>query len=373
VGKTRLAVQTAMQVAEQFAGGVWFVDLAPITDPDVVPVAVMRALGLSDQPGRSTVEALLSFIGERRMLVVLDNCEHLLDACAALVAAVVGACPKAAVLATSREPIRAAGEVIWPVPSLSLVDEAVELFCVRARHVRPDFHASDADASTVAEICARLDGIPLAIELAAARVRALSPTEILDSLRDRFRLLTGGARTAMRRQQTLRASVDWSHALLTGPERVLFRRLSVFLGGFDLDAAQAIAGDAEVARYQILDQLALLVDKSLVAAENSRGRTRYRMLETVRQYALEKLGESGEAEAVRTRHRDYYINFAAALENRTNSGPRVSVKQAETEIDNLRAAFAWSRDRSAPEAALALASSLRPLWVIRGRVREGLA
>jgi predicted ATPase/class 3 adenylate cyclase/DNA-binding CsgD family transcriptional regulator len=373
VGKTRLAVQIATQAADEYGDGVWFVDLAPITDPDVVPVAVMRALGLSDQPGRSIMDALLSFIGERRMLVVLDNCEHLLGACATLIAAMVGSCPQVTVLATSREPIRAAGEVTWQVPSLSLTDEAIELFTVRARHVRPEFRANDDSRTTVAEICARLDGIPLAIELAAARVRALSPAEILDSLHDRFRLLTGGARTAMRRQQTLRASVDWSHALLTEPERVLFRRLSVFLGGFDLDAAQAIGGDAEVQRYQILDQLALLVDKSLVAAENTRGRTRYRLLETVRQYALERLGESGEAEVVRTRHRDYYTDMAAALENPAGTGPRVNVKQAETEIDNLRAAFAWSRDSSEPEAALALASSLRSLWITRGRVREGLA
>jgi predicted ATPase/class 3 adenylate cyclase len=372
VGKTRLAVQLAIQLADKYADGVWYVDLAPITDPDVVPDKVIRALGLPDQAGRSTMDALLGAMGDRRMLVVLDNCEHLLDACATLAAAVLGSCPQVTLLATSREPIRAAGEVIWKVPSLSLTDEAIELFTVRAGQVQPDFRISDDVADTLAEICTRLDGMPLAIELAAARVRALSLAEILDGLHDRFRLLTGGARTAVRRQQTLQASVDWSHALLTDPERVLFRRLSVFLSGFDLVAAQAIAGDAEVQRYQILDQLALLVDKSLVAADNARGRTRYRMLETVRQYAMEKLGESGEADAVRTRHRNYYSALAAALESSATAGPRASVKQVETEIDNLRAAFAWSRDRSEPEAALALASSLRPLWVTRGRIRDGL-
>ena len=199
-----------------------------------------------------------------------------------------------------------AGEVTWRVPSLSLADEAIELFTDRARHVRPDFRLTDDNAAVVAEICRRLDGMPLAIELAAARVRVLSLTEIRDSLHDRFRLLTGGARTAVRRQQTLRASVDWSHALLTEPERILFRRLAVFMGGFDLDAAQAVAGGGDVERYQVLDLLTLLVDKSLVVAENTSGRTRYRLLETVRQYALEKLGESGEADAVRTRHRDHY-------------------------------------------------------------------
>ena len=188
-------------------------------------------------------------------------------------------------LATSREAIGVAGEVSWRVPSLSLADEAIELFTDRARHARPDFAVTDDNAATVTEICERLDGMPLAIELAAARVRALSVPEILDSLHDRFRLLTGGARTAVRRQQTLRASVDWSHALLTEPERVLFRRLAVFLGGFDLDAAETVAGGGDVQRYQVLDQLSLLVDKSLVVAEDSRGRTRYRLLETVRQYA----------------------------------------------------------------------------------------
>ena len=222
------------------------------------------------------------------------------------------------------------------------------------------------------EICARLDGVPLAIELAAARVRALSLAEILDSLHDRFRLLTGGARTAVRRQQTLRASVDWSHALLTEPERVLFRRLAVFLGGFDLDAAQAVAGGGDVERYQVLDQLTLLVDKSLVVADDSGGRTRYRLLETVRQYALEKLGESGEADAVRARHRDYYTALAAVLDAPAGSDYEQRIEQAEIEIDNLRAAFGWSRENSDIELALALASSLQPLWQARGRLQEGL-
>ena len=311
-GKTRLAIQIAGQLSGEFGDGVWYVDLAPITDPELVPLTVARAFGLPDQPGRSTMDTLTRFVADRQMLVVLDNCEHLLDASAALVDALLGAAAGLTLLATSREPIGVAGEVSWRVPSLSLADEAIELFTDRARRARPDFTVSDDNAATVAEICARLDGLPLAIELAAARVRALSLAEILDSLHDRFRLLTGGARTAVRRQQTLRASVDWSHALLTEPERVLFRRLAAFLGGFDLDAAQTVAGGGEVERYQVLDQLTLLVDKSLVVADDSRGRTRYRLLETVRQYALEKLGESGEADAVRARHRDHYTAMAAA-------------------------------------------------------------
>jgi predicted ATPase len=224
----------------------------------------------------------------------------------------------------------------------------------------------------VAEICRRLDGIPLAIELAAVRVRALSLAEILDGLHDRFRLLTGGSRTAVRRQQTLRASVDWSHALLTAPERVLFRRLAVFLGGFDLDAAQAVAGSGAVERYQVLDQLTLLVDKSLVVADNTAGRTRYRLLETVRQYALEMLGESGEADAVRSRHRDHYTALAALLDAPARADYEWRLEQAEIEMDNLRSAFGWSRENADTEQALQLASSLQPLWLARGRIQEGL-
>src|SRR5271166_1192611 len=372
-GKTRLAVQVAAQLAGEFSHGAWYVDLAPITDPNVVPIAAARAFGLPDQPGRSTMDSLPRFVRDRQMLVVLDNCEHLLDASAELIVALLGAAPGLTMLATSREAIGVAGEVSWRVPSLSLDGEALELFADRARHARPDFTLTDDNAATVGEICARLDGLPLAIELAAARVRALSLSEILDSLHDRFRLLTGGARNAVRRQQTLRASVDWSHALLTEPERVLFRRLAAFLGGFDLDAAQAVAGGGDVQRYQVLDQLTLLVDKSLVAADESGGRTRYRLLETVRQYALEKLGESGEADSVRSRHRDHYTALAALLDAPAGSDYEQRLEQADLEIDNLRAAFAWSRENSHIELALALASSLQPLWQARGRLREGLA
>jgi predicted ATPase/class 3 adenylate cyclase/DNA-binding CsgD family transcriptional regulator len=373
VGKTRLAVQVANQLADENADGVWYVDLAPITDPDLVPVTAAHALGLPDQPGRSTMDTLLRFVRDRQMLVVLDNCEHLLDACANLVVTVLGGAPGLTLLATSREPIGVTGEATWRVPSLSVADEAVELFADRARLAQAGFAVTEDNAAVLAEICQRLDGMPLAIELAAARVRALSLAEILDSLHDRFRLLTGGARTAVRRQQTLRASVDWSHALLTEPERILFRRLAVFFGGFDLDAAQAIAGGGDVQRYQVLDQLTLLVDKSLVVANDSAGRTRYGLLETVRQYALEKLGESGEADVVRSRHRDHYTALVALLDAPAGGDYEQRVEQANIEIDNLRAAFAWSRENSAIELALMLASSLRPLWEARGHILEGLA
>ncbi|OBI80080.1 transcriptional regulator [Mycobacterium sp. E740] len=373
VGKTRLAMQVAARMHSSFGDGVWYVDLAPITEPDVVPVAVTRALGLPDQAGRSTMDTLTRVIAGRHMLMVLDNCEHLIDACAALAVDLLAACPAVILLATSREPFRVEGEIAWQVPSLSLTDEAIALFTDRARHVRPDFTVTHDNSATVTEICRRLDGIPLAIELAAARVRALSLPQILDSLHDRFRLLTGGARKAVRRQQTLRASVDWSHALLTDSERTLFRRASVFMGGFDLDAAQSVCGDTDVERYQTLDQLTLLIDKSLIIADDSPFGTRYRMLETVRQYASEKLGESGEAGVVRTRHRDHYTAMTAVLNAPGRSDYLRQIEQAELEMDNLRAAFAWSCENADTAIALKLASALQPLWLTRGRVQEGAA
>jgi predicted ATPase/class 3 adenylate cyclase/DNA-binding CsgD family transcriptional regulator len=372
-GKTRLAVEVASQLTGEFGDGIWYVDLAPITNPVVAPVTVARTLGLPDQPGRSTMEILQRFIGDKTVLLLLDNCEHLLDACGAMVVELLNACPHLTVLATSREPLSVPGEVSWRVPSLPLADEAIDLFADRARRARPDFVVNQGNTATVEEICRRLDGMPLAIELAAARVRALSLSQIVDSLHDRFRLLTGGARTAVRRQQTLRASVDWSHALLTEPERVLFRRLAVFAGGFDLDGALAVGAGSEVERYQLLDQMSLLVDKSLVTAEDTGGGMRYRLLETVRQYAQEKLGESGEADEVRTRHRDYYAAMAAQLESHGHARDDELLEWAQTEIDNLRAAFAWSLEHADLATALQLLASLRPLWLRGGRVKEALA
>ena len=372
-GKTRLAIEVAARMTSHFPDGVWYADLAPITHPEVVPVAVARALGLPDQPGCSITDTLLRYVRDRHMLLVLDNCEHLLEACAALVTDMLGACSRVTVLATSREPVLVSGEVNWGVPSLSLSEEAIDLFADRARRARPDFAMNDGNIATVTEICRRLDGMPLAIELAAARVRALSLDEIAGSLHDRFRLLTGGARTAVRRQQTLRASVDWSHALLTESERVLFRRLATFMGGFDLDAAQAVAGATEVERFQVLDQLSLLVDKSLVVAENAAGATRYRLLETVRQYALEKLGESGEADDVRGRHRDHYTSMATRLDAPARNDYEQLIEHAEMNVDNLRAAFTWSYENDDIARSLELASSLQPLFLARGRLVEGLA
>ncbi|MCV7125221.1 helix-turn-helix transcriptional regulator [Mycobacterium lacus] len=369
VGKTRLSAQLAAQLAGEF-GGAWFVDLAPITDPDLVPITVARVLGLHDQPGCTTTDIVVRYLGARRGLLVLDNCEHVIEASATLVAALAERCPGVRLLATSREPIRVPGEVSYRVPSLSLSDEAIEMFGFRARRVRPDFRLTDDNVAAVTEICERLDGMPLAIELAAARVRALSLAEIVDGLRDRFKLLTGGtARTASSRQQTLWGSVDWSYALLTDPERALFRRLAVFVGCFFLDDAHAVVGD--VPRYQVLDGLTLLVEKSLVVANETAGRTSYRLAETMQQYALEKLEEAGEVDVVRARHRDHYTALAALLDNPGDAEYARRLDRAETQIDNLRAAFAWSRTNSDTDLALGLASSLLPVWMTRGRIREG--
>jgi predicted ATPase/class 3 adenylate cyclase/DNA-binding CsgD family transcriptional regulator len=373
VGKTRLAVQVAEQVADAFPGGAWFVDLAPVTNPLVVPVTLARTLGLADQPGRSTMETVSKFVRDRKMLLLLDNCEHLLDASAALVVALLDAGPDVTVLATSREPIGVSGELTWRVPSLSVDGEAVELFVDRARRTRPDFQRTEGNSSTIAEICRRLDGMPLAIELAAARTRTLSLTQIVDSLHHNFRLLVGGARNAVRRQQTLRASIDWSHAMLTEPERILFRRLAVFMGGFDLDAAHAVGAGSDVEHFQLIDLLGLLVDKSLIVTEEIDGVMRYRLLETVRQYGLEKLAESGEAEAVRIQHRDHYTAAAVTLESRMRGDGTPLVPWAELEMANLRAAHGWSCDAGEFEPALQLVSALQRLWVTRARFREGVA
>ena len=342
VGKTRLAVQVAAQHRGRVRDGVWYVDLAPITHPGAGAGHGGPRAGFARPTGPLDDGHAAAVCRDRQVLVVLDNCEHLLDASADAGGGIAGGAPGVELLATSREPIgvtvkRRGGcrRCRWPMrpSSCSLTAPAWPGRISPSPTTTPPRWRRSAG---------RLDGMPLAIELAAARVRALSLAEILDGLHDRFRLLTGGSRTAVRRQQTLRASVDWSHALLTEPERILFRRLAVFLGGFDLDAAQAVAGGGDVERYQVLDQLTLLVDKSLVVAENTSGRTRYRLLETVRQYALEKLGESGEADAVRSRHRDHYTAMAALLDAPARTDYEQRLEQAEVEMDNLRAAFGWS-------------------------------
>lgn len=306
MGKSRLALQIGAQIAHEFTYGRWDCDLATVTDRDCVSISMLNALGLPVQPGLSAIDTLVGVINDARVLLVLDHCEHLLDACAAIIDSLLRSCPRLTILTTSTEAIGLAGELTWRVPPLSLTNDAIELFVDRARRVRSDFAINADTAVTVGEICRRLDGVPLAIELAAARTDTLSPVEILAGLNDRFRLVAGAAGNAVRPEQTLCATVQWSHALLSGPERALLHRLAVFAGGFDLDGAQAVgANDEDFEGYQTLGRFAELVDKAFVVVENNRGRAGYRLLYSVRQYALEKLGESGEADAVLARYRKH--------------------------------------------------------------------
>lgn len=306
MGKSRLALQIGAQIAHEFTYGRWDCDLATVTDRDCVSISMLNALGLPVQPGLSAIDTLVGVINDARVLLVLDHCEHLLDACAAIIDSLLRSCPRLTILTTSTEAIGLAGELTWRVPPLSLTNDAIELFVDRARRVRSDFAINADTAVTVGEICRRLDGVPLAIELAAARTDTLSPVEILAGLNDRFRLVAGAAGNAVRPEQTLCATVQWSHALLSGPERALLHRLAVFAGGFDLDGAQAVgANDEDFEGYQTLGRFAELVDQAFVVVENNRGRAGYRLLYSVRQYALEKLSESGEADAVLARYRKH--------------------------------------------------------------------
>jgi len=384
-GKTRLALQVAADVLEAYAEGVWLVELAPIADPALVPQTVASALGLRE-PARHATEALVDFLRPKSLLLVVDNCEHLLAASADLCAALLRRCPKLRVLATSREPLGIAGEASYRVPSLSLPDPqqspspetitqyaAVRLFVERAVFYQPRFAVTTTNAKAIAEVCRRLDGIPLALELAAARVRVLSVEQIGARLDDRFRLLTGGARTALPHHQTLRAAIDWSHDLLADDERALFRRLSVFVGGFTLDAAEGVCADGTIASTLILDLLTRLVDKSLIGVDVGSGaEARYRLLETVRQYAVDRLVESGEAAAVRTRHRDVFLALAERAEPELQ-GPdqKIWLDRLAVELDNLRAALEWCRtDPEGPDAGVRLAGALWWFWEVRGHWTE---
>ena len=385
-GKTRLAIQVAAEVLEEFPNGAWLVELAALSDPSIVPKAVASAIGVPEQPGRSLTETLADALRSKSALVILDNCEHLVAACAHLTDALLRACRNVRILATSREPLGVTGETTWRVPSLSVPDpqrlppldgfqeyEAMRLFLDRAVTSEPQFALTSSNAPAVALVCHRLDGIPLAIELAAARVKVLAVEQIAARLNDRFRLLTGGSRTALPRQQTLRAAMDWSHDLLVEKERILFRRLSVFAGGWTLEAAEAVCSGKRLKAHEVLDLLTQLVDKSLVVVEQQHGEARYLLRETVRQYALDRLLESREVTAVRQRHRDWYLALAerAAAELR---GPRqgLYLKRLEAEHDNLRAGLEWSvMEADEAEAGLRLAGALQWFWDIRAHFSEG--
>jgi predicted ATPase/class 3 adenylate cyclase len=392
-GKTRLALQVAVEQIERHPDGVWLVELAALDDPDRVPQAVALALGVREAIGQPLLTTVLAYLTTRRLLLILDNCEHLLDACAQLVDAVIHAGAGVTVLATSREPLGIAGEVSWRVPSLPVPSrdrsissgeaalaalrqhDAVQLFIDRAVAVQPDFALTSQNALAMAHLCARLDGIPLALELAAARVRGLAVEQIAARLDQRFRLLTGGSRTALPRQQTLAATVDWSYQLLADAERTLFHRLAVFTGRFTLEAAEAVCAGDDLPLDEVLDGLLRLVDKSLVLAEAGHdGRTWYRLLETLRQYGRERLVACGQAEATQARHATYYLALAEEAAHEC-FGPRLKewLARLEAELGNLRMALRWAVETGAGEQGLRLCGQLFIFWHYRGYPADGRA
>ena len=393
-GKTRLALEVAAGLLDGTGDGVWFADLAPLHDPDLVPVTVADVLGIRRQPGRPVPDTLAEAVGERSLLVVLDNCEHLIGACAKLADALLRGCPNLALLATSREPLGIGGEYVYRVPSLTVpadgagpgairASEAVRLLADRAAAQGAPLAGDDQTAAVAARICRRLDGIPLAIELAAARLRVLPPADLEARLDERFALLTGGSRAALPRQQTLRAMVDWSWDLLTGAEQAVLARLSVFAAGFELAAAEAVAaGDAETTQAavpagEVLGLLGALVDKSLVQFDRTgTGPGRYRLLETVRQYAAGRLDALGPAaaEAARIAHRDYYLALAEAAAPHLVAHDQAEwMNRLDAELGNLRAAIAVSLTQPDPGPGLRLATALRVYWKARGHAAEGAA
>jgi predicted ATPase/class 3 adenylate cyclase len=384
-GKTRLALHVAADVLEECADGVYLVELASLADPGLIPHSLAAALGLREEPGQPLLGTVVQYLQPKNLLLVLDNCEHLLSGCAEVADRLLRTCPQLRVLATSREPLEVAGETSWRVPSLPVPGpgetppieqltqyDAVRLFIDRARSALGTFSVTNQTAPALAQLCWRLDGIPLAIELAATRVTSLSLEQIAARVDDRFRLLTGGSRTALPRHQTLRAAVDWSYDLLTLVERALFDRLSVFAGGWTLEAAEAVCAGGLIDPDDVLDLLTHLVDKSLVLAEaRAAGEMRYRMLETLRQYATEKLHGSGDAQSVQQRHRDWCLVLAETAEPELWGPKQVEwFDRLDTELDNLRTALDFSRTAGAPEG-LRLATVLWHFWEVRGRLSEG--
>jgi len=386
-GKTRLALQAAADLVEQFQDGVWLVDLAPLTEPNLVLQSTGAVLKLQEGPNRTLQQVLCDFVRHRHLLLVLDNCEHLIASCAQLAETLLQASTNLRILATSREALGVPGESVWRVPSLSAPEsgqalfaeellryEAIRLFAERAGAAVPSFKVTPGNIAAVAEICHRLDGIPLAIELAAARLNVLSVEQVDARLKDRFRLLTGGSRTAMARQRTLEATVDWSYELLTETERQLLCRLSVFAGGWTLEAAEDVCSGNGIEREETLDLLSHLVDKSLVNVEEGAiGNRRYRFLETVRQYARERLLRSGDAERMRDRHFGFFFELGQRADLELTRADQVAwLNRLEMEHDNLRSALDWclaTPDRC--DKALEFAASLCWFWVQRGYFSEG--
>jgi predicted ATPase len=371
-GKTRLALHVAGGLLRSFASGVWFVELAPLTDPALVVQTLVSVFRLrEDPPGhRTSLEVIQDHLRSKTALLILDNCEHLIEACAQVSESLLQACPKLKILASSREALGVPGEVPYRVPSLKtpsptdllhlenpLEIDSIRLFVERGNTAKPNFRLTNENTRFVAQICSRLDGIPLAIELAAARVKVLSPEQIASRLDDRFRLLTGGARTALPRQQTLRAMIDWSYSLLSEPEKTLFRRLAVFTGGWTLEAAEFVCGEGRQGP-DILDLMSRLVDKSLVTGEESNDEIRYHRLETMRQYSRERFFETEEVEAIRDRHLAYYVQFSEEIERGLQGRERKPwAQRSAAEQENLRTAIEWGLARN-PESSLRIAANM---------------
>jgi predicted ATPase/class 3 adenylate cyclase len=383
-GKTRLALQAAADLIDHFADGVWLVELAALSDPDFLPQSVAAALKIEETPGRPVQETLIDFLHNCELLLVLDNCEHLIEAAARLAENLLCACPKLSILTTSREALSILGESAWSVPSLGLPpgqasieqiadSAAARLFIQRAMAARPGFELNEANGRAIAQICRRLDGIPLALELAAARVKALTPEQIAARLDDRFRLLTGGSRTALPRQQTLQALIDWSYQLLAEDERLLFRRLGVFYGGWNLEAAEQVCSGERIESDAVLDSLARLVDKSLVLAEEQASEIRYRMLETIRQFARERLLESGEAASLQQRHLAWMLELGQDFDKYWYGFEGASwMKRMDLEHDNLRAALNWGLEQvDSLQTTMDLVGAIWLYWYFRSHWVEG--
>src|SRR5829696_4164636 len=390
-GKTRLALEVVRDLVGAYPDGVWLVELAPLSEGALVPQAVAKAVKVPEQPGRSLTEALVDTLREKRLLQVLDNCEHLIEAAARLADALLSSCPHLRVVATSREALSLEGELVWRVDPLSVPSAdpdahrtpvttgelvrygAVRLFVERAKLRSPHFEFTEENAGAVAQICRKLDGMPLAVELAAARVRALSLEQISQRLEDSLRLLRGDSRSAPQRQRTLRATLEWSHNLLSAEEQMLLRRLSVFAGGWTLEAAEEAVGTSEdVGEEDVIELISKLVDKSLVVAEvKAADVVRYRLLEPVRQYARERLEESGEGDAFRHRHAEFFLALAEeAAPQLTGAHQQEWANRLEADHDNMRAALSWSLE-SESETALRLAGALARFWEIRSHYLEG--
>jgi predicted ATPase len=387
-GKTRLALQAAAELLDGSGDGVWLVELAAVLDEDAVAFAICQALGMTSQPGRPVLEALTDALAPQDVLIVLDNCEHLIGCCAKTADAIVRRCPRVHLVATSREPLGIGGEAIYRVPALSLPgpddsdpsaagsSDAVALFADRARAQGAGLVVNDETIPLVVSICRRLDGLPLVIELAAARLRSLSLAGLADRLDQRFRLLTGGSRTAPRRQQTLRATVEWSYSLLNGAEQLLLRRLPVFAGSFDLDAAEAVCGFGDIEVFDVAGLLGSLVDKSLVVAEPAGPAMRYRLLETIRQFAAEWLTETGPDEAAAVEaHCAHYLSVAeTAAPHLTGPDQGGWLARLDADQANLRrAAGHAAADPDRTEQVLRFGGALKRYWITRNRDAEALA